>query len=522
MDIQKAALISVSDKTGVIEFAKALSELDYRILSSSGTAKHLKDAGVTVELVEEYTGQKEILGGRVKTLHPKIHAGILANREKPEQIQELAELGAYQIDIVAVNLYPFTKNLESEVALDYCKMIELVDIGGPAMLRAAAKNFTGVYSVVDSGDYSKIIDNLKSGEEQLKAFRKDLAVKVFQDLANYNLMIARYFSQNSVFENPAADDFELSPVNGGVLKELQELRYGENPHQSAKFYTNLNSSKLPWQQLGGKDLSYNNFLDFNAAADCAASIDSGDHVAVIIKHLNPCGVAISKQQVKALKLAKSSDPRSHFGGIIAFNQPLEEDTAAEVIKDFAEIVVAPDFSAHALEILRTKKNLRIIKLDYSALANYEMRSCVGGILIQESDRNSSDSSEAELQTEREPSTSERQDLKFAWQISRSVKSNAIVIVKDQRLLATGAGQMSRVDSTELALHKAKTHGHDLDGAVAASDAFFPFSDSIEALAAAGVKAVITPGGSMNDQEVIEKTKELGISLLFTKDRHFRH
>ena len=507
--------MSVSDKTGIVEFARSLTELQYEILASGGTAKHLEEAGIKVTSVEEYTGQPEILGGRVKTLHPMIHGGLLAKRE-PDQLAELEKINAGQIDVVAVNLYPFIENLKSDAADDPLKMIELVDIGGPTMLRSAAKNLADVFAVVDPADYDDVIEAMQSEDSGLGSnLRQDLAVKVFETMANYNLAIAKYFSRDK-------DEGIFSAVEGVVLDQAEVLRYGENPHQQASFYLDYNQPELPWIQLSGKSLSYNNLLDFDAAAACVGKIQTDQHLAVIVKHLNPCGVAIYADQLAALQKAKTSDARSHFGGIIAFNQPVAADTAEEVIKDFAEIVVAPDFSPEAIDILKQKKNLRIIQINFSALEKFEWRSCAGGVLVQEVDQGVSDVSQASRVTGEDLSDQQSVDLQLAWQICSSVKSNAIVIVKDGLMLASGAGQMSRIDAVELAIHKANTHDHDLNGAVAASDAFFPFPDSVEALAAVGVKTIIVTGGSRMDEAVKEKAEELGVTLLFTQDRHFRH
>ena len=519
MGLQKAALISVFDKSRIVEFAKSLKDLGYVLLTSTGSAKHLKENGIDSVLIEDYTKQREILDGRVKTLHPKIHAGLLAKRDNPEHIKQMQEDGIYDISVVAVNLYPFIENLGTEKAKDYNNMIELIDIGGPTMLRASAKNFKSIYSIIDPSDYSKVINNIKNSNNDLE-FRRELAAKVFSSIANYNLEIAKYFSTVSL-ENQEVD-FDFAEIKGLVLKKSQSLRYGENPHQKAVFYKAANHQQSTWKQLWGKELSYNNFLDFDATAKIIQSFETNLPTAVIVKHLNPCGAAIGKDLVTALKNAKLGDPRSHFGGIIALNQKVDVATAAEIVKDFAEIVLAPSFEPEAISILEKKKNLRIIEIDLSNKTKLEMRTCADGFLLQEYDSVISSVTNAELVTERKVSESEKQDLDFAWKICQFVKSNAIVIVKDKTLIATGAGQMSRIDSAELAISKAKTHSHQLSGAVAASDAFFPFPDSLEKLANEGVTAIIVTGGAMQDEEVKKAAKEKGISLLFTSDRHFRH
>ena len=517
--MSKAALISVSDKSGVVDFAKELVDLGYILLSTGGTGKHLKEAGLSVLPVEEYTGQKEILDGRVKTLHPKIHAGLLARRDSAEHLKQLEADEILQIDLAVINLYPFTQNLESEKSLDYKKMIELVDIGGPTMIRAAAKNFSSVYPVIDSKDYSHVISCLKGEVEDSLAFRCELAYKVFKVLADYNLQIARYFGDVDISKEEQSFS-PLSSINGVVLSKMQDLRYGENPHQKAKYYSE--SKDLPWEQLGGKELSYNNLLDLDASARLISSFASKYCIAAINKHLNPCGAAIAEDLSTAIINAKKGDPRSHFGGIISVNKTLDLAGAKEVTKDFCEIIIAPDYEEDALVELKTKKNLRIIKFDYTKLNKTEIRTCAGGYLIQELDSELSKVNDAEQKSGDPLSDIEREDLEFAWELCPHVKSNAVVIVKDKMLCASGAGQMSRIDSVEVATLKANTHGHNLQGAVAASDAFFPFPDSVEKLAQAGIKAIITTGGASRDEEVISMAKEKGIKLFFTKDRHFKH
>lgn len=521
--MKKYALLSVSDKSGIVEFAQALVELNYSILSSSGTAKALIDAGIAVEKIEDYTGQEEILGGRVKTLHPKIHAGILAKREE-DHLKDLAKIGAGEIEVIACNLYPFKEHLASDSFKDFQKMIEYVDIGGPAMLRAGAKNFPYVYSISNPADYPAVIECIKANDSaQAIKTRKDLAVKIFTQLADYNLQIASYFSAVDCSKAEQDHDPRFTTVNGLILDNGKSLRYGENPHQSAIFYKDYNKAdQQEWEQLAGKELSYNNILDLDAAIGLIRKMPAEQISCAIFKHLNPCGIAIADSTLAAIHKAKESDPRSHFGGIIAFNKLFDEQTAQEVIKDFAEIVIAPDFSVSSLEILKSKKNLRIIAANLSPQNSVEWRSTAGGFLCQESDNSSSNVSEGELQTSRQHSSSEAEDLALAWTAVSCVKSNAIVIVKNGQLLASGAGQMSRIDSTELAINKAISHGHDLNGAVCASDAFFPFPDSVEKLAEVGIKAIITTGGSMADAEVIKTAEQLELSLIFTKDRHFKH
>jgi phosphoribosylaminoimidazolecarboxamide formyltransferase/IMP cyclohydrolase len=522
---QKAALISVSDKTGIDEFAKNLASLGYVILATGGSAKSLQAAGIKVVEIADYTGQPEILDGRVKTLHPKIHAGLLAKRSDPEHLKELEKNSIYDIDIACINLYPFISKRAGEDGKDYKKMIEFVDIGGPTMLRAAAKNFSSVYSIIDPADYARVYQMIKekgSASAESLELRKELAVKVFTETANYDLQISKYFSGVNIADNivPGINDF--TPVNGVILRKAQDLRYGENPHQSAAYYSDVAAPLKIWKQLWGKELSYNNFLDFDSAAGLIRSLPLKKPTVAIIKHLNPCGVAVSESLGEAVKLAKKGDPRSHFGGIIALNLPVTVEAAEEIVSDFAEIVVAPDFDPAALEILKAKKNLRVISLPLKEDFCSETRSCAGGYLQQQSDTVISTASEAQIATNLKPTAAQLEDLELAWRICRHVKSNAIVLVKDGMLIGAGAGQTSRIDSIDLAIHKARLHGHDINGAVAASDAFFPFSDSIESLAKAGVKAIIAPKGAQRDEEVAETANTLGVSLLFTGDRHFRH
>lgn len=518
--MKKAVLLSVSDRTGLIELAEKLKS-KYVLLATTGTAKLLNDAGIPNLAIEDYTKQKEILDGRVKTLHPKIHAGLLAKRNKPEHLEQLESDEIMEIEIAIVNLYPFIQNLKSDKIHNPENMVELVDIGGPTMIRAAAKNFQSVYAVIDPSDYDALANILDSDDAQEKLnFRLYLSSKVFTTIAEYDLEIAKYFSNvltsEAGFKVNTDAEFFTGNTSGVVLKKKQDLRYGENPHQSAGFYTTDDNQN--WEQINGKELSYNNFLDFDAAFKLVNSLESTKPTAVIIKHLNPCGVAIADNLKDAVVKAKLGDTRSHFGGIIACNVVVDGDAAEEIAKDFAEIVVAPDFSEKSLEILQKKKNLRLIKIK-PATAKFELRSCAGGYLIQENDLKISDVSNAKGVAGKLDQIS---DLDLAWKICAQVKSNAIVLVKDGILIGVGAGQMSRIDSVELAITKARFHGHDIAGAVAASDAFFPFPDSVEKLSEAGVKSVIVTGGASRDQEVIDTANKFGINLLFTEDRHFKH
>jgi len=536
--MKKAALLSVSNREGLEVFAKGLIDLDYVLLTTAGTGKYLAERGIPYVSVEEYTGQKEIMDGRVKTLHPKIYAGLLARRNNAQDMHELEVRGILPVDVAAVNLYPFAANVGS--TKDQDGMIELIDIGGPSMIRAAAKNFKYVLPVIDPADYEAVVSflskgcNLPSAEADL-AFRRRLAIKVFAYLAYDSLEIASYFSNQAGQDQPDQIDLRtsdqpmghclgaLSEVNGLVLFRKQVLRYGENPHQRAVFYQPAGLKRADWRQLGGKELSYNNLLDVDSVVRILRDLPVEPPKAVIVKHLNPCGAASADTQLQALRYAKRCDSRSHFGGIIGFSQAVGVEVAREIREDFAEVVVAPAFEAQAVEVLKQSKNLRVVQVGMQSVPRLlELRSVLDGVLVQESDRGAADIASARLVTQRQASPAELEDLKFAWTLCAHVKSNAVVIVKNKALIGVGAGQTSRIDSVEVALMKAKYHGHDLEGAVAASDAFFPFVDGVEALAHAGVSAVIAPEGARRDAEVVAAAERLGISLFFVVDRHFRH
>ncbi len=540
MSAKKAALISVSDRSGLVPFAQGLQRLGFTILTTSGSGAFLSQHGVESVAIEQYTGQKEILDGRVKTLHPRIYAGILARRDNPKDLAQLEADNILPIEVVAVNLYPFESNLSvsgtASEGKSLLEMIELVDIGGPSMIRAAAKNHRFVFPVIDPTDYEEVLKVLAgdppSGTDAIETFRRGLAAKVFATLARDNLAAGGYFASSCDPQPGSA----FSRLSGMVLKRRAEMRYGENPHQKAVYYQPMTTSMSPslggWEQLGGKELSYNNMLDIEAAVRLIGSVQGGvagcsKPAVIIIKHLNPCGAAFGDSLHDALLKAKRSDPRSHFGGIIGCTDTVTKDVAEAVREDFAEIVVAPKFDDEALAVLRTSKNLRIVRIGIDLLTGgpfggVEYRSCLGGMLVQEVDRRISSPSDARIVSQRRPTTSEMADLSFAWTICAHVKSNAIVVVKAGTVLGVGAGQMSRIDSVELALSKARFHGHDLLDSVAASDAFFPFPDSIETLAQAGVRAVIAPAGAKRDPESIEAANKLGVAVLFAEDRPFRH
>lgn len=508
----KRALISVSDKTGLVEFAKALVELDYEILSTGGTARALRDAGVAVVEVSDVTKFPEILDGRVKTLHPIIHAGILA-RGTEEHMQTLKDMDITPIDLVVINLYPFEATIAKE-GVDQQTAIENIDIGGPTMVRAAAKNHERVSIVVDPAQYDDVIAALKSDEGITLAQRQKLAMRAFEMTARYDAAISQYLVSQF-----AEDVFEPSYSFGGVLK--QGLRYGENPHQKAAFYA---SSTKPGtlagaEQLGGKELSYNNIVDTDAAWQMVNEFTDRPACA-IIKHTNPCGFAVGSTVLEAFTKAHDADPLSSYGGIIAFNRVLDQATAEEIIKTFFEAVIAPGYEDGVVDILHKKEKLRI--LDTHACGQVTtpwIETISGGFLVQERDIHHLDPAELKVVTETQPDPALLDDLVFAWNVVKHVKSNAIVVAKDGVSIGVGAGQMNRVGSCDIALKHA---GDKAKGAVLASDAFFPFADNIEVAAAAGITAIIQPGGSIRDQEVIDACNKFDIAMVFTGVRHFKH
>lgn len=512
-----AALLSVSDRSGIESFAKGLAELGFTLLTTSGTAKALSAAGIQSTPIEQYTGQAEILDGRVKTLHPKIHAGILARRDDRAHISQLENDQILPIDVVAVNLYPFVKKKREGQLGAESALVEFIDVGGPTMIRGAAKNFAGVYPVIDPSDYPAVLEALASAGESEGAFsfRRALAAKVFVTLAQDALEIASSLSseQNQPY----------SKYWGQICEKGQDLRYGENPTQSASLYFPLNGESKSWRQLGGKALSYNNLLDLDAALALLNEFNGRGPFVAIIKHLNPCGAAFGATLLEALSKAKRCDPRSHFGGIIVCNQEVDEAVAESVGADFAEIIVAPAFGSAALESLGRKKNLRIIDCHTQPGSSVGViRSAAGGILTQSNYPVNLLQKDLPSISSRRPTQHEQRDLDFAWSLCAHLKSNAIALVKDGMLIGAGAGQMSRVDSVELAINKAKLHGHDLQGAVAASDAFFPFPDGPETLARAGIRAIVAPSGAKRDDETIAVCNSLDVALIFTESRVFRH
>jgi len=512
------AIISVSDKTSVTDFAKRLSQLGFEIFSTGGTKKALAEAEVPVKSVSELTGFPEILDGRVKTLHPVVYGGILANRNLPGHMQELADNNIELIDLVAVNLYPFVETVSKEdVTLD--EALENIDIGGPTLIRAAAKNFPSVIVVVDPADYQPVLENLERGGVEL-AERKRLAQKAFQHAATYDTAIAHYLGQ----------DMEGFPEEMTIaLKKRYSLRYGENPHQPAAFYAEQTVGKgaetgITWaKQLWGKELSFNNILDADAAWGVVT--DFSAPTVAIIKHTNPCGLASYGDLAEAYRQALAGDPVAAFGGIIASNRTIDLATAEEISKTFYEIVVAPEYNADALEVLKHREQLRILvaqlppAYDMTQAGYLDFRRVKGGFLVQIPDSLPEDSVSLQTATRREPTPDEKKDLLFAWRAVKHVKSNAIVIAKNMTLLGMGAGQPSRVVSVELALERA---GEKAKGSVLASDAMFPFADSVEMAARGGVTAIIQPGGSARDDEVIKVANEYNVAMVFTGVRHFKH
>jgi len=531
------ALISVSDKTGIVDFAKALHALGVKLISTGGTAKLLAEQGLPVTEVAEVTAFPEMLDGRVKTLHPKVHGGLLARRDVPEHMAALKAHGIDTIDLLVVNLYP----IEATVAKPGCTLedaIENIDIGGPAMVRSAAKNWQDVGVLTDASQYPAVLAELKAAGKLSDKLRFALSVAAFNRIANYDAAISNYLS---------AIDFEASAQAGAPvslpfsaqansnLVKLQDLRYGENPHQQAAFYRDLYpapGSLVTAKQLQGKELSYNNIADADAAWECVKSFDVP--ACVIVKHANPCGVAVGKDALEAYSKAFQTDPTSAFGGIIAFNRPVDAAAAQAVSKQFVEVLMAPAYTPEALEIFKAKANVRVLEISLDGiqrhgktpwergLNSHDVKRVGSGLLIQTADNYELQRSELKVVTKLAPTPQQLDDLLFAWKVAKFVKSNAIVFCKDGMTMGVGAGQMSRLDSARIASIKAQHANLTLQGTAVASDAFFPFRDGLDVVVDAGATCVIQPGGSMRDQEVIDAANERGVAMVFSGVRHFRH
>jgi phosphoribosylaminoimidazolecarboxamide formyltransferase/IMP cyclohydrolase len=516
----RRALLSVSDKTGLVELARWLASHNIEILSTGGTARLLLSAGLTVREVSSYTGFPEIMDGRVKTLHPKIHGGLLGRRGVDDAVMALHQIAP--IDLLVVNLYPFAETV-SRPNCGYAEAIEHIDIGGPAMLRAAAKNHDSVSVVVDPADYGTLLEELKAhaGHTTL-TLRSRLAAKVFAHTARYDTMVASYLADRHPIET---ERFPTTlPL---VFDKVQDLRYGENPHQDAAFYRSpapRGASVASATVLQGKDLSFNNIADADAAIECVRQFNEA--ACVIVKHANPCGVAVAASPLEAYDRAYRTDPTSAFGGIIAFNRELDVTTAAAIVdRQFVEVLAAPSFSPDAVKALAAKPNVRVLvlgDLSRAPAGELEFRSVTGGLLIQTRDTGSVDPKDLKIVTRRKPTQAELVDLLFAWRVCKFVKSNAIVFAHDRSTIGVGAGQMSRVYSTRIAAMKAADERLEVEGSVMASDAFFPFRDGLEVAAEYGIRAVIQPGGSKNDAEVIAAADEHGLAMVLTGMRHFRH
>jgi len=511
----RRALVSVSDKAGVVEFARGLAACGYSILSTGGTAALLAREGIAVTEVSAYTGLPEMLDGRVKTLHPRIHAGLLARRDDPKHVAALAQAGFEPIELLVVNLYPF----QATVAREDCTLeeaVENIDIGGPTMLRAAAKNYGSVAAIVDPADYPRVLDELRSKGAVSAETRLALARKAFAHTAADDGAVANYLT--------TPDGAEYPEVLTLQFHKLQDLRYGENPHQSAAFYREARpvaGALANYRQVQGKELSYNNIADADAAWECVKQYE--EPACVIVKHANPCGVAIGATLQAAYERAFATDPVSAFGGIIGFNRALDAAAAQALAQQFAEVIIAPRAAPDALAILKTKTNLRILEVPLAREHQaHDYQRIGGGLLVQSADSRMVERRELRVVTRKQPSDAQWADLAFAWRVAKFVKSNAIVFAAGRATLGIGAGQMSRVDSVRIAALKAQAAKLSLAGSAVASDAFFPFRDGVDVLAQAGAAAVIQPGGSVRDEEVIAAADEHGIAMVFTGVRHFRH
>jgi phosphoribosylaminoimidazolecarboxamide formyltransferase / IMP cyclohydrolase len=521
------ALLSVSDKTGIVDLARGLHALGVRLISTGGTAKLLANEGLPVTEVAEVTGFPEMLDGRVKTLHPKVHGGLLARRDVPEHVQALKDHAIDTIDLLVVNLYPFEKT----VATANCTLedaIENIDIGGPAMVRSGAKNWKDVAVLTDASQYQPVVDELKASGKVSDKTKFALAVAAFNRISNYDAAISDYLS--ALQEDGSRAPFPAQ-ANGRFVK-LQDLRYGENPHQQAAFYRDLYpapGSLVTGTQLQGKELSYNNIADADAAWECVKSFDTP--ACVIVKHANPCGVAVGRDSLEAYSKAFKTDPTSAFGGILAFNRAFDLAVANEVLKQFAEVIIAPQFTPEALEAYKGRPNVRLMQIalppggatDWDNGRNLmDIKRVGSGLLMQTADNHELTLADLKVVTKKQPTPEQLNDLLFAWKVAKYVKSNAIVFCKDGMTMGVGAGQMSRLDSARIASIKAEHAKLSLQGTAAASDAFFPFRDGLDVIVDAGASCVIQPGGSMRDAEVIAAADERGVAMVFSGVRHFRH
>ena len=509
----KRALVSVSDKTGLVEFVQGLVDCGYEIISTGGTKKALEAAGIHPIGISDVTGFPEIMDGRVKTLHPKVHGALLCVRSNPDHVRQLKELGIEYIDLVCVNLYPF-KETVLKPGVTHEEIIENIDIGGPSMLRSASKNYQSIPVICDPKDYDKVLEEIRENQETTLETRERLAAKVFRHTARYDAMIADYLTKKTNEEFPESMTITFDKV--------QDLRYGENPHQKAAFYKGMNPqySLANATQLHGKELSYNNIQDGNAAIEILKDFE-GQFAAVGVKHMNPCGVGIGENIEAAWDKAYEADSISIFGGIVALNAKVEKGLAEKLSKIFLEIIIAPDFSEEALEILTRKKNIRLMKLDTSLSVSSALKytNVNDGLLVQEMDQHKINKEDLKCVTNRKPTEEEIEQLLFGWKVVKHVKSNAIVLAKDNMTIGVGAGQMNRVGAAKIAIEQA---GEKAKGSVLASDAFFPMPDTVQEAIKAGVTAIIQPGGSIKDQLSIDECNEHGIAMVFTGVRHFKH
>jgi len=513
----RRALLSVSDKTGIVEFARGLAELGVELVSTGGTARELEEAGLTVRSIEDFTGFPEMMDGRVKTLHPRLYAGLLARRDEPSDMVAVEEHDIESVDLVCVNLYPFERTAARRGATDE-EVVENIDIGGPTMIRAAAKNAAFAAVVVEPESYDAVLQELRDTDGHLSmATRENLAAEAFAATARYDTAIARWFAERQ-------EDFPSILMN--AYEKVLDLSYGENPHQRAAYYSQVGARMhllSMVRQVSGKELSFNNVLDLNAGRQLVGEFEVP--ACTIIKHNNPCGCAVGSTAVDAYEKAFACDPMSAFGGVICLNRTVDRGVAEALVKQFAEVVFAPHYTEEALEILETKPNMRILEDNERRRPNIgerDLKRVLGGLLVQDRDQDLEVRSDMEVVTERKPTEREWGEMLFAWKVCKHVRSNAIVIAKDLASVGIGAGQMSRVDSVRLAIEKAHATGATIEGAALASDAFFPFSDGPQVAIEAGVRCIIQPGGSVRDHEVVEAADAAGIVMVFTHRRHFKH